>query len=151
MSKAKIRWVKEHKYLINVSWSKKMVCAAVSQNPMLHRNFPTFECHWLSGRTAILGLLIVVLRHGHVGGCNPDHLIEKLCNIEICRRGLNPKQDQGCVRTWLSLGPWMASVKTVLDCTWSFLAQGVGETYCPGQWISPNTCLTFDYTNAVSL
>ena len=77
MSKAKIRWVKEHKYLINVSWSKKMVCAAVSQNPMLHRNFPTFECHWLSGRTAIVGLLIVVLRHGHVGGCNPDHLISR--------------------------------------------------------------------------
>ena len=61
----------------HVSWSKTWVGAAVSQNPMLYRNFPTFECHWLCGITAILGLLIVVLRHGHVGGCNPDHLISR--------------------------------------------------------------------------
>lgn len=63
---------------IQIMWvGPKWVGAAVSQNPMLYRNFPTFECHWLSGITAILGLLIVVLRHGHVGGCNPDHLISR--------------------------------------------------------------------------
>ena len=116
-----------------MSWSQKLG-AAVSQNPMLHHSFPTLGCTWMLWGTTAPGP-----SHSRTPSwaCrrlqsrSPHFFLQKLCDIGICRKWLNPKQDQECVSTWFSLGPWMASVKTMLEMVyiWSFPAQRVGETY----------------------